>query len=122
KELGFQLSEEKLEKAFDEFKKLTDKKKEVTDEDLFTILTEIQTDSSAVSKYALTSLQIQYGTNNIPTATVELTMPNGDIVQTACTGSGSVEAVYAALDELITEELELVDYQLSSVGRGKDAL
>src|SRR5699024_8611246 len=84
--------------------------------------TEIQTDSSAVSKYALTSLQIQYGTNNIPTATVELTMPNGDIVQTACTGSGSVEAVYAALDELITEELELVDYQLSSVGRGKDAL
>src|SRR5690625_1339623 len=122
KELGFNLEKDKLQKAFEEFKKLTDKKKEITDEDLFTILTEIQTDSSAVNKYQLTSFQIQYGTTNIPTATVELLTPEGNSVQTACTGSGSVEAIYAALDELISEELELVDYQISSVGRGKDAL
>src|SRR5690625_3754903 len=66
--------------------------------------------------------QVQYGSNNIPTASVELQTPSGTIVQESCTGSGSVEALYATLDKLISEKLELVDYQISSVGGGKDAL
>ncbi|WP_188454260.1 2-isopropylmalate synthase [Virgibacillus oceani] len=122
KELGYELSEEKLKEAFNLFKLLTDRKKEVTDDDLFTILTEIQTDTSTVEKYQLEMFQVQYGTANIPTATVLLKNPEGDMVQTACTGQGSVEALYKTLDELITEDLQLVDYQLNSVGRGKDAL
>ncbi|WP_099159726.1 2-isopropylmalate synthase [Virgibacillus ndiopensis] len=122
KEIGYELSEEKLKEAFNLFKLLTDRKKEVTDDDLFTILTEIQTDTSSVEKYQLEMFQVQYGTANIPTATVLLKNPEGNTVQTACTGQGSVEALYKTLDELITEELQLVDYQLNSVGRGKDAL
>ncbi|MGM8211330.1 2-isopropylmalate synthase [Virgibacillus sp. W0430] len=122
KEMGYTLSEEKLKEAFVMFKQLTDRKKEVTDDDLFTILTEIQTDHSAVEKYQLETFQVQYGNSNIPTATVALKTPENKIVQKACTGSGSVEALYETLDAIITEELELVDYQISSVGRGKDAL
>ncbi|MEI3604219.1 2-isopropylmalate synthase [Pseudogracilibacillus sp. SE30717A] len=122
KQMGFELSEDKLKEAFGKFKLLTDSKKEVTDDDLFTILTEIQTDSSAANKYELKMFQVQYGSNNIPTASVELLTPNQDIVQEACTGSGSVEALYATLDKLIDEELELIDYQISSVGGGRDAL
>lgn len=122
KQLGFDLDDAKLKDAFEKFKLLTDRKKEVTDDDLFTILMEIQTDSSTVDKYELKMFQVQYGSNNIPTASVELQTPSGTIVQEACTGSGSVEALYATLDKLIDEELELVDYQISSVGGGKDAL
>ena len=121
-QLGYELSDEKLKEAFNRFKALTDRKKEVTDDDLFTILTEIQTEAVSVDKYELESFQVQYGSNNVPTATVVLKTPEQEVVQQACTGGGSVEALYATLDNLIAEELELVDYQLSSVGRGKDAL
>src|SRR5699024_8987964 len=120
-ELGVDLSDEKLKEAFGMFKQLTDRKREVTDDDLYTILMEIQTDTSAVNKYQLEMFQVQYGTSNIPTATVSLTTPDGKTVQTACTGQGSVEALYKTLDSLIKEELQLTDYQLNSLGRGKDA-
>ncbi|MBP2257197.1 2-isopropylmalate synthase [Virgibacillus alimentarius] len=121
-ELGYELSSEKLQEAFEAFKRLTDRKKEVTDDDLFTILMDVQTDTSAMNKYELEMFQVQYGTTNIPTATVVLTTPDNERVETACTGQGSVEALYETLDTLIKEEIQLVDYQLNSVGRGKDAL
>src|SRR5690625_4434894 len=122
KSMGYDLTEEKSKEAFKSFKLLTDRKKEVTDDDLFTILTEVQTTTSAVEKYVVKTLQVQHGTNSIPTATVVLETPDNQVLQEACTGNGSVEAIYATLDKLIAEDLELVDYQITSVGRGKDAL
>jgi len=66
--------------------------------------------------------QVQYGTTNVPTATVVLRTPENERVENACTGQGSVEALYETLDSLVKEDLKLIDYQLHSVGRGKDAL
>lgn len=122
KELGYELSEEKLQEAFTLFKQLTDRKKEVTDDDLFTILTEIQTDLASVNTYQLEMFHVEYGTEATPTATVVLKTPTNEKVEKSCTGQGSIEAIYETIDSLITEELSLVDYQLNSVGRGKDAL
>jgi 2-isopropylmalate synthase len=122
KEFGVELTQDELKEAFNQFKSLTDRKKEVTDDDIYTIIMEIKTDTSAVSKYDLESFQVQYGTANIPTATVALKTPSGKQVETACTGQGSVEALYKTLDELIEEDLHLIDYQINSVGGGQDAL
>src|SRR5690625_4191623 len=94
KEMGYELSEEKLREAFNAFKMLTDRKKEVTDDDLFTLLMDVQTDTTAIHKYELDMFQVQYGTSNIPTATVSLQTPKGKSMQSACTGQGSVEALY----------------------------
>ncbi|WML49973.1 2-isopropylmalate synthase [Neobacillus sp. PS3-34] len=121
-QLGFQLSQEKLSDAFMAFKQLTDKKKEVTDEDLFTILTDIQTAFSDVKKYELQAFQVQYGSANLPTATVALTTPEGIRVETARTGEGSVEALFNTLEALIKEEIHLTSFHLSSVAQGRDAL
>jgi len=120
--LGYSLSPEKLADAFTSFKQLTDRKKEVTDEDLFTILTDIQTATFDVKKYELVAFQVQYGSANLPTATVALTTPEGSRVETARTGSGSVEALMNTLEALIEEEIHLTDFRLSSVGQGRDAL
>ncbi|SDZ17393.1 2-isopropylmalate synthase [Evansella caseinilytica] len=120
--LGFQLADEKLTAAFQAFKKLTDRKKEVTDDDLFSILTEIQTDVASIKKYVLQAFQVQYGSSNLPTATVALTTPEGTRVETACTGQGSVEALYNTLEALVKEKVHLTDYQLNSIGQGRDAL
>ncbi|HYK73558.1 MAG TPA: 2-isopropylmalate synthase [Pseudoneobacillus sp.] len=121
-QLGFTLSEEKLLEAFQDFKSLTDRKKEVTDEDLFTILTDIQTNVTNVKKYELLAFQVQSGTSNLPTATVALKSPEGLRVETARTGKGSVESLYNTLEALIKEEIHLTKYHLSSVGQGRDAL
>ncbi|MED1471313.1 2-isopropylmalate synthase [Bacillus salipaludis] len=121
-QMGFELSYEKLNEAFQSFKQLTDKKKEVTDEDLYTILLDIQTASIDVKKYELVAFQVQSGSGNLPTATVALTTPDGNRVETARTGSGSVEALYNTLEALIEEKIHLTDFNLSSVGKGRDAL
>ena len=121
-QLGYSLSPEKLAEAFTSFKQLTDRKKEVTDEDLFTILTDIQTATIDVKKYELVAFQVHYGSANLPTATVALTTPEGIRVETARTGSGSVEALMNTLEALIEEEIHLTDFRLSSVGQGRDAL
>jgi 2-isopropylmalate synthase len=120
--MGFSLSQEKLNEAFQSFKQLTDRKKEITDEDLFTVLTDIQTATIDVKKYELVAFQVQYGSANLPTATVALNTPEGVRVETARTGGGSVEALYNTLEALVKEEIHLTDFNLSSVGRGRDAL
>ncbi|CQR47869.1 2-isopropylmalate synthase [Paraliobacillus sp. PM-2] len=121
-QLGFKLSENKLSEAFQAFKQLTDRKKEVTDDDLFVILTDIQTDIQNRKRYKLISFQVQYDSQNLPTATVLLLTPDGKEVKTAQTGQGSVEALYNTIEALIEEEIQLTDFTLSSIGKGKDAL
>ena len=122
KEFGVELTDDEVKNAFDQFKTLTDHKKEVTDDDLYTIVMEIKTDSSTVGKYHLENFQVQYSTENVPTATVVLKTPDGKIAKKSCPGQGSVEALYKTIDNIIEETIKLVDYQLNSVGGGKDAL
>ncbi|KZR59026.1 2-isopropylmalate synthase [Pseudobacillus badius] len=121
-ELGFDLTEEKLNEAFKAFKDLADKKKEIMDEDLFSILADKQTEAVDVSHYELNSIQVQYGTENIPTATISATLPDGRQVTEAATGSGSVEAIYNTLERLLDESVKLHDYKINSVSAGRDAL
>lgn len=121
-EFGIELTEIELQDAFTKFKALTDHNKEVTDDDIYTIIMEIKTDSKQVDKYELNSFQVYYGTANTPTAVVRLITPEKDELEAALTGNGSVEALYKTIDSLIEEELNLINYQLNSVGGGKDAL
>lgn len=121
-EFGIELTEIELQDAFTKFKALTDHNKEMTDDDIYTIIMEIKTDSKQVDKYELNSFQVYYGTANTPTAVVRLITPEKDELEAALTGNGSVEALYKTIDSLIEEELNLINYQLNSVGGGKDAL
>jgi 2-isopropylmalate synthase len=122
-QMGFSLSEEQLLEAFTSFKKLTDHKKEVTDEDIFTILTDIQTDVADVKKYELVAFQVHSGSGNLPTATVALTNPEGERIETAGTGrKGSVEALFNTMEALVKEEIHVTTFNLRSIGLGRDAL
>lgn len=120
--MGYELSDEKLNKAFTEFKKLADRKKEVTEEDLVTLLTEQQVSIEDIPLFELKSVQVQYGTENIPTATASVITPEGDIKTLASTGSGSVEAIFNTLEQLVNGTVNILDYRVTSVGKGRDAL
>lgn len=120
--MGFDLSDEKLNKAFQDFKKLADRKKEITEEDLMTLLTEQQVSIENIPLYELKSVQVSYGTENIPTATASVVTPEGELKTLAATGAGSVEAIFNTLEQLVNATVNILDFRVKSVSKGRDAL
>ncbi|HWL25879.1 MAG TPA: 2-isopropylmalate synthase [Ureibacillus sp.] len=120
--MGYELSDEKINKAFQEFKKLADRKKEITEDDLITLLTEQQVTIENLPMFELKSVQVSYGTDNIPTATASVVTPDGDLRTIAATGAGSVEAIFNTLEQLVNSKVNVMDFQVKSVSKGRDAL
>lgn len=120
--MGFDLNDEKLNKAFVEFKKLADSKKEIVEDDLFVLLTDQQINDKEVPVYVLESVQVHYGTANIPTATASAYKPDGELIRDSATGAGSVEAIFNSLERLVEGKVHILDYRVTSIGKGRDAL
>ena len=120
--MGFELTDNQLNEAFDDFKKLADRKKEITEDDLFVLFTGQQLSDTDTPIYELNNVQVQYGTNNIPTATITAKVPSGETITVATTGSGSVESIFNALELAIKGEVLILDYRVTSIGKGRDAL
>ncbi|MBW8348857.1 2-isopropylmalate synthase [Bacillus sp. IITD106] len=120
--MGFELDSESLNHAFIQFKKLADRKKEITTEDLWTILTNEQLKESDTSVYELQTVGVQYESAQDPLATVIVKTPAGSIVEETTSGAGSVEAIFNALEKVVEGEVHVLDYRVSSIGKGRDAL
>lgn len=120
KELGFELSETDLNKAFVRFKEVADKKKEITDWDLEAIVNdEIQ---QAPEVFRLELVQVSCGDNSRPTATVTLRAPDGQELTDAAIGTGPVDAVYKAINRVVNVPNQLIEFSVKSVTAGIDAM
>ena len=118
-ELGVELSEEDLNKAFGRFKDLCDRKKEIFDEDLLAL---VEDELLATSEgYILEHLQFTSGTNIVPTATVRLKLQE-ELHQESGWGDGPVDAAYKAIDLITKIPGKLLEYQIRAITAGKDAL
>jgi 2-isopropylmalate synthase len=120
KGLGFHLGKAQIERAFERFKGLADKKKEVFDDDLSALVEEEISDQKR--KFTLEYLHVTSGTGVIPAATVRLKTAEGKWLQGASSGDGPVDACYNAIDKLTGFKGKLQDYVIQSVTSGKDAL
>jgi 2-isopropylmalate synthase len=119
KEMGYNLSQEEITKAFEKFKELADKKKTVTDRDIEALAGE---KVSAVEEvYKLDSFQINSGNKVIATATVSM-FRNGEHLTEAATGDGPINAAFKAIERSVGFEVHLEDYSLKGVTEGADAL
>ncbi|HWP97980.1 MAG TPA: 2-isopropylmalate synthase [Syntrophomonadaceae bacterium] len=118
-ELGYVLKDEELDRAFLNFKELADKKKEVTNEDLEALVKEQVL--TVPEKFSLSYLHISSGTTVVPTATIKLAIEKV-VFESAATGGGPVEAACRAVDRITDIYGKMLDYKLSAVGSGKDAL
>jgi 2-isopropylmalate synthase len=119
-ELGFELSETELNNAFLKFKAFADKKKEITDWDLESIVKdEIQ---QPPELFRLELVQVASGNNARPTATVTLRTPDGEELTDAAIGTGPVDAVYRAINRVVNVPNELIEFSVQSVTAGIDAL
>ncbi|EKQ69565.1 2-isopropylmalate synthase [Leptolyngbyaceae cyanobacterium JSC-12] len=120
KELGFDLSEQELNKAFLRFKELADKKKEITDWDLEAIVNDEIQQSPDLFKLEL--VQVSCGDHACPTATVTLQTPDGHELTDAATGTGPVDAVYKAINRVVNVPNQLIEFSVQSVTAGIDAI
>lgn len=120
KELGFDLTDHELNKAFLRFKELADKKKEVSDRDLESIANdEVQ---QVPELFRLEFVQVSCGDRACPTATVSLRTPDGQELTDAATGTGPVDAVYKAINRLVNVPNQLIEFSVQSVTAGIDAI
>ncbi|MBU4306086.1 MAG: 2-isopropylmalate synthase [Candidatus Omnitrophica bacterium] len=119
KQLGFVLNNDQLEQAFSRFKELADKKKEIFEEDLLSIVEEQMKGLPQV--WSLAGLEFCGGTSVKPRATIKL--KNKDKTYTASSsGDGPVDAGYKAIEKITKIKAKLLDYSLQAVTSGKDAL
>jgi 2-isopropylmalate synthase len=118
-ELGYSLDKDALNKAFDRFKLLADKKKEVSDKDLSSIVSDEVHQIQEI--FSLEYVQITAGNTTRSTACVQLRC-DGDLLEKTATGAGPVDAVFQTIDHIIGEPIDLVDFAVQAVTGGTDAL
>jgi 2-isopropylmalate synthase len=119
-ELGYIMDEESLKHAFQAFKELADKKREITDRDIESLIAEELRTVSEV--YHLDHIEVSCGNHNIPTATVRLIAPDGKAVADAALGTGPVDAVYEAINRIVKVPNKLTEFTVKSVTEGIDAI
>lgn len=123
KDMGYEVNDSELERAFTRFKELADKKKQVSEADLSSLVNdEVRLVKEAVR---LQRVQVQCGDHCIPTATVTLNFVDDDKDYTATSvGTGPVDSTFNAINQVIKGMINvtLIEYNVSSVTKGIDAL
>jgi len=120
KKLGYTLSEEDLNNAFEQFKVLADKKKTVTQRDIEALMSNKKVIETPEA-YTLQNYIINSGNSITSTAVISLKHKDS-VIEKVSTGSGPVDASFKAINMAIGKDIELDDYSLHSVTEGEDAL
>ncbi|MFH1440930.1 MAG: 2-isopropylmalate synthase [Candidatus Omnitrophota bacterium] len=119
KTMGFHLNENQLNKAFGRFKEVADKKKDIFDDDLITIVE----DEIRIIKpiWEFVGFEVNSGTKVKPEAVVVLRKKGKDFSGES-SGDGPVDACFKAIDKITNQKAKLDDFRLEAVTSGKDAL
>ncbi len=115
--LGLQLGDNALEEAFTRFKALADKKKDIFDEDIISLLDEESKREDAIK---LESLHITCGTVGPQTAMMSLRV-NGEVRRATVEGNGPIDAAFNAIRAIVPHEAQLKLYQVNALTSGTDA-
>lgn len=116
--LGYNLSKEELDRVFEKFKRLADKKKNIQDEDIEALINEGVLRSSET--FCLEYIHVLSGNTVFPTASVQLNI-NGRPVQGATEGTGPIDAVYNIISKLTGTKSKLLRFTISALTEGTDA-
>ncbi|MEG1661444.1 MAG: 2-isopropylmalate synthase, partial [Clostridiales bacterium] len=119
KELGFHLDEQQLQAAFEQFKVVADRKKEVMVRDIVAIIEGRLHEVKPTVE--LSNYQILSANNISSTATVCLTR-GGETMQLAAIAGGPIDAAFKAIDEMLGLGISLESYVIKAVTQGADAL
>ena len=116
--LGFDLDSDALNKAFEKFKDLADKKKEIFDDDIRALVAEEIT--KIPQAYEITGL-LQSSGGSLASASMSI-RHNDEIVSDSALGNGTADAIFKVVDRISGINGTLKDYKVTAVSQGKDAL
>ena len=119
-ELGIQLdSDEHLNRAFQEFKVLADKKHDIFDEDLQALVSDMTT-SSEKSFYQFVAFEAHSKSGDVPHATITMTVDGQESTETS-EGSGPVDAAFKAIEKIVNSQTNLELYSVNAITSGTDS-
>jgi 2-isopropylmalate synthase len=118
KKRGYELPDEDLNKVFTRFKELADKKKNLYDEDLETIVAEVVL--RAPDNYKLINMNVVSGSFAIPTATVQMEV-KGELIKDVGMGDGPVDAAFKTIAKITKTKSTLLKYSVDAITGGTDA-
>ncbi|MBR0308068.1 MAG: 2-isopropylmalate synthase [Mogibacterium sp.] len=123
-ELGFVLSKEELDRCFDEFKVVCDKKKNITDADLEAIVTHNTNIVFEDDEEGYKLDWFQLSTSNFTTATCTVSLEKEGVkAQDVALGDGPIDAAYNAIDAIVEPSEHSFDiFNIHSISEGKDTL
>ncbi|WP_108651920.1 2-isopropylmalate synthase [Dongshaea marina] len=118
-QLGYSETDYDLDKLYQAFLDLADKKGQVFDYDLEALLF-FNNLADEPQHYQIQQLGVQSG-SEIATATVKMQLGQQEITE-AATGNGPVDAIYQCITRITGYELTIEKYSITSQGEGRDAL
>jgi 2-isopropylmalate synthase len=121
-ELGYDLSDDELASVFVTFKDLADTKREITDMDLEALMSEQHRNIDTDSTYKVGAVHVVCGNDTEPQARVTLETPDGESCTVEAKGTGPVDAVCKAIDEVVGLDIELTEFAVTAVTEGIDSL
>lgn len=120
-ELGYRMSEVDATEAFERFKALADRKKDITDRDIEALI-----GSSALAdikeSYRLKSFVVNSGTIISATAVVRLINEDGEEKEHVARGEGPIDAAFKAIDRIVKLDSTLNNWSMQAITEGEDAL
>jgi 2-isopropylmalate synthase len=118
KELGFRLSKKDFALAFTRFKELADKKREIYDEDIESIVAEEII--RMPDRFKLLYLNVISGNVTVPTATVKMEV-DGEVIQEAGFGDGPVDATFKTIKKITRTRSKLLQFVINAITGGTEA-
>lgn len=119
KTLGFSLSKDDIQSAFEQFKMLADRKKVVSDDDIIALISDKTLEIE--SGYQCVRFVVNSGSTIPATAAIKLKKDDEE-KEDSSTGDGPINAVFNAIDRIVDRDYTLFDYSIRSVTEGEDAL
>ena len=114
--LEYNLSESEFNDAFDDFKKIADRKGEIVENELRAILGQSSTSEDATK---LVSISVN-SEDDHASANITLNV-NGKEIQSEATGDGMIDAAFTAVKKILESDAKLIDYRVESITTGSDA-
>jgi len=118
KEIGYRLSEEDLELAFNRFKQLADKKRQIFDEDIESIV--VEEILRMPHRFKLVYINVVAGNITVPTATVKMEV-DGQLLQEAGFGDGPVDATFKTIKKITRTKSKLLQFAINAITSGTEA-
>ncbi len=119
KRMGFALEGQQLKDTYEEFLLMADKKKTITEKDLYELIGEQEKENKKAIKLEL--MQVVAGKSTVPMATVHLNI-NGEIKKGTAEGNGPIDATFNAVKKIIQHEFELEEFLVQAITKGSDDL